>query len=50
VRQGGAQFGNRWRIGNPDYRITIEGDTIVDRRHVGAEDNCASERYQPVQR
>ena len=40
MRQGGAQFGNRRRIGNPDYRITIEEDTIVDRRHVGTEDNC----------
>jgi hypothetical protein len=37
-------------LGIQTYRITIEEGAIVDRRRVGAEDNCASERYEPVQR
>lgn len=35
-------------LGPQTYRITIEEGTIVDRRRVGAEDNCAAERYEPV--
>jgi hypothetical protein len=35
-------------LGIQTYRVTIEEGTIVDRRRVGAEDNCASERYEPV--
>ena len=37
-------------LGIQTYRITIEEGTIVDRRRAGVEDNCASERYEPVQR
>ena len=37
-------------LGPQTYRITIEEGMIVDRRRVGTEDNCASERYEPVQR
>ena len=37
-------------LGPQTYRITIEEGAIVDRRRVGVEDNCASERYEPVQR
>jgi len=37
-------------LGIQTYRITIEEGVIVDRRRVGGEDNCASERYEPVQR
>jgi|SRR4051794_38065150 hypothetical protein len=37
-------------LGIQTYRLTIEEGAIVDRRRVGAEDNCASERYEPVQR
>ena len=35
-------------LGIQTYRITIEEGMIVDRRRVGVEDNCASERYEPV--
>jgi hypothetical protein len=35
-------------LGMQTYRITIEEGTIVDRRRAGAEDNCASEHYEPV--
>jgi len=35
-------------LGPQTYRITIEEGAIVDRRRVGVEDNCASERYEPV--
>jgi hypothetical protein len=37
-------------LGIQTYRIAIEEGAIVDRHRVGAEDNCASERYEPVQR
>jgi hypothetical protein len=37
-------------LGPQTYRITIEEGSIIDRRRVGIEDNCASERYAPVQR
>jgi len=35
-------------LGMQTYRITIEEGMIVDRRRVGAEDNCGSEHYEPV--
>jgi hypothetical protein len=39
-------------MGNPlgaqTYRITISGGVIIDRRRVEADDNCASETYEPV--
>ncbi len=35
-------------LGPQTYRITIEEGTIVDRRRVGAEDNCNSESYEPI--
>ena len=35
-------------LGPQTYRITIEEGTIVDRRRVGAEDNCDSENYEPI--
>jgi len=34
--------------GTQTYRITIEDGMILDRRRVGNEDNCVSERYEPV--
>jgi hypothetical protein len=35
-------------LGPQTYRITIEDGAIVDRRRVEAEDNCASESYEPI--
>jgi hypothetical protein len=35
-------------LGAQTYRITISGGVIIDRRRVEADDNCASETYQPV--
>ena len=35
-------------LGAETYRITISGGTIVDRRRVEPEDNCASETFEPV--
>jgi hypothetical protein len=30
------------------YRVTISGGVIIDRLRVEADDNCASESYQPI--
>jgi hypothetical protein len=35
-------------LGTQTYRITIEDSMIVDRRRVEAEDDCASESYEPI--
>jgi hypothetical protein len=35
-------------LGTQTYRLTMAGGDIADRRRVGNEDNCASERYTPV--
>ena len=35
-------------LGTETYRVTISGGTIVDRRRAEADDNCASETYEPV--
>jgi hypothetical protein len=35
-------------LGTQTYRITISGGAIIDRRRAEAEDNCASESYQPI--
>ena len=35
-------------LGAQTYRITISGGVIIDRRRVEADDNCASETYEPV--
>jgi len=35
-------------LGPQTYRITIEDDTIIDRRRVSNEDNCDSESYDPI--
>jgi hypothetical protein len=35
-------------LGAQSYRITISGGAIIDRRRAEAEDNCASETYQPI--
>jgi hypothetical protein len=35
-------------LGTQTYRVTISGGAIVDRRRVEAEDNCASETYEPI--
>jgi hypothetical protein len=35
-------------LGTQTYRIIISGGAIIDRRRAEAEDNCASETYQPV--
>jgi hypothetical protein len=36
------------RVENRIYLITIDKDQIVDRRLSGAEDNCSSERFEPI--
>ena len=35
-------------LGPQTYRVTISGGAIIDRRHVEADDNCASESYAPI--
>ena len=35
-------------ISGETWRISIEGGNIVDRRRAGAEDNCETERYEPL--
>ena len=35
-------------LGVQTYRITISDGVIADRKHVGAEDNCVSETYEPI--
>jgi hypothetical protein len=35
-------------LGSQTYRIEIDDGSIVDRRRVGAEDNCDSETYEPI--
>ena len=35
-------------LGDQTYRITISDGVIIDRLRVEAEDNCASESYQPI--
>lgn len=35
-------------LGAQTYRITINNGTILDRRHVEADDTCGSENYEPV--
>ena len=35
-------------LGTQTYRITITNGVVSDRRHADAEDNCASESYEPI--
>ena len=35
-------------LGTKTYRLTVNGNAIVDRRGVEDEDNCASESYEPI--
>jgi hypothetical protein len=35
-------------LGTETYRLTVSGGMIIDRRHVEADDNCASESYEPI--
>ena len=35
-------------IGAETWRISILSGTIVDRRRVGEDDNCETERYEPI--
>ncbi|MFO1109917.1 MAG: hypothetical protein U1E61_12080 [Bradyrhizobium sp.] len=38
-------------VGKPltqTYRLTVAGNTIVDRRRVEDDDNCASETFEPI--
>ena len=35
-------------LGSQTYRIMIDDGTIIDRRRVGAEDNCYAETYEPI--
>ena len=35
-------------LGTETYRVTIGSGAIIDRRRVEAEDNCASESYEPI--
>jgi hypothetical protein len=35
-------------LGMQTYRIIITGGVVSDRRHAEAEDNCASESFEPI--
>jgi hypothetical protein len=35
-------------LGTETYRVTVSGGVIIDRRRVEADDNCASESYEPI--
>jgi hypothetical protein len=35
-------------LGTETYRVTVSGGAIIDRRRVDADDNCASENYEPI--
>ncbi len=35
-------------LGTETYRVTISGGAIIDRRRIEADDNCASESYEPI--
>jgi hypothetical protein len=35
-------------LGTRTYRLTISGNTIIDRRSVEEDDNCSSETYEPI--
>ena len=35
-------------LGTQTYRVTINGNVIIDRRRVDDDDTCASETYEPV--
>jgi hypothetical protein len=35
-------------LGTETYRVTISSGEIIDRRRAEAEDNCASESYEPI--
>jgi hypothetical protein len=35
-------------LGMQTYRITINDGEIADRKRVGEEDNCVSEKYTPI--
>lgn len=35
-------------LGTETYRLTVSGGMIIDRRRVEADDNCASESYEPI--
>jgi hypothetical protein len=35
-------------LGTQTYRVSISGGVIMDRHRVEADDNCASETYEPI--
>jgi hypothetical protein len=35
-------------LGLQTYRITISDGEIADRKRAGDEDNCVSEKYEPI--
>ena len=35
-------------LGTETYRLTVSGGAIVDRRRIEADDNCASESFEPI--
>jgi hypothetical protein len=35
-------------LGSQTYRITMSDGNIADRKRVGDDDNCASEKYEPI--
>src|SRR5450432_952372 len=35
-------------LGTETYRVTVSGGVIIDRRRAVAEDDCASESYEPI--
>jgi hypothetical protein len=36
-------------LGTQTYRVFIDGGAIMDRQRIGADDNCVTETYEPVQ-
>jgi len=35
-------------LGTQTYRLSISGNTIVDRRRIEDDDNCSSETFEPI--
>ena len=35
-------------LGIQTYRVTISDGIVIDRKRVGDEDNCVSEKYEPI--
>ena len=46
--RAGTDLRDRPPLGTQTYRISINEGVIFDRRHVEADDTCASEHYEPI--